>query len=338
VRALVYGLAVAGASTVRALQRRGVEVVVADDRDRRRQGGAVAADLGVELVTAPTDPRRSSPRRPGLAVARRPRVAPGGRRGTAAGASRCERDRARLPVGAGAPGRSPADAAVTGTDGKTTTTLLMVAILPRPGCAPCAGNTEVPLVDAIETEVDALRRRVHELPAGLDRAFRADAAVWLNLAEDHLDWHRSMDTYEAAKARIFELQRPDDVAIGFVTTRSWRRFAGAPGADVTFGHGRRRLPGPRRLTHGSDGTDRRRRGDAAGACPTTSPTRWRRGAVLETGLATPDDVSAERSPRSPARPTGSSRRGHRRRQWYDDSKATTPHAASVAIRAFDRSC
>ncbi len=47
--------------------------------------------------------------------------------------------------------------------------------------------------------------------------FRAEAAVWLNLAPDHLNWHASMATYEAAKARIFTNQRPTDTAIGFAT-------------------------------------------------------------------------------------------------------------------------
>ena len=51
-RALVYGLAVAGESTVRALLRRGIDVVVADDDvdDRRR---TLAAELGVELLDRP---------------------------------------------------------------------------------------------------------------------------------------------------------------------------------------------------------------------------------------------------------------------------------------------
>ena len=47
----------------------------------------------------------------------------------------------------------------------------------------------------------------------LTERFRSVAA-WLNLAPDHLDWHRSLAAYEAAKARIWAHQRPDDVAIG----------------------------------------------------------------------------------------------------------------------------
>ena len=50
--------------------------------------------------------------------------------------------------------------------------------------------------------------------------FRADAAVWLNLAPDHLNWHSSMETYEAAKARLFSQQRPTTWRSASSTTRS----------------------------------------------------------------------------------------------------------------------
>ena len=42
--------------------------------------------------------------------------------------------------------------------------------------------------------------------------FRAEAAVWLNVAEDHLDWHASMQSYVDAKARIWLHQQPFDAA------------------------------------------------------------------------------------------------------------------------------
>ena len=52
--------------------------------------------------------------------------------------------------------------AVTGTDGKTTTTLLTAAMLRAAGLRTvAAGNTDVPLVEAIDRDLDVLRRRVH---------------------------------------------------------------------------------------------------------------------------------------------------------------------------------
>ncbi len=156
--ALVYGLAVAGAATVRALTARGVDVVAADDVDTpaRRQ---VAAELGVELLIAPGDARlaaiveRSDVVVPAPGVPEHHRViAEAQRRGRRVVselelAYEWEQERAAGP--------RPI-LAVTGTDGKTTTTLLTVAMLEAAGChAVAAGNTEVPLVTAIDLDVDA---------------------------------------------------------------------------------------------------------------------------------------------------------------------------------------
>ena len=339
-RALVYGLAVTGVSTVRALRRRDVEVVAADDRtgpdaDRLR----VTADgLGIELVSAPGDPEAlvaavdlvvpspgvpewhpvvEAARRQGVPLASEIELA-----------HRWEQER---------PGGPRPMIAVTGTDGKTTTTLLVAAMLTAAGHRTvAAGNTEVPLVDAIETQVDAFVVECTSFRLAWTERFRAEAAIWLNLAEDHLDWHRSMATYEAAKARIFELQRADDVAIGFAedpvvvrhlaTAPARRRSFARADADYSVRDGW--LSGPdgpiaplaamrRALPH--DVTNA-----LAGAA-----------AVLETGLATRHDVAdaLERFTGPPHRITEVAVVDGVR--YVDDSKATTPHAAAVAVRSFD---
>ena len=106
--------------------------------------------------------------------------------------------------------------AITGTDGKTTTTLMARAMLEAAGLrAVDAGNTDVPLVAALDLDVDAFVVECTSFRLAWTSTFRGDAAAWLNLAPDHLNWHTGMDTYEAAKARIFSQQRPQDVAIGF---------------------------------------------------------------------------------------------------------------------------
>ena len=99
--------------------------------------------------------------------------------------------------------------AVTGTDGKTTTTLLATAMLEASGVrAVAAGNTEMPLVSALDLDVDVFVVECTSFRLAWTDAFRPDARPWLNLAEDHLDWHASMDTYAAAKARIWAHQQP----------------------------------------------------------------------------------------------------------------------------------
>ena len=128
--------------------------------------------------------------------------------------------------------------AVTGTDGKTTTTLLAVGDARRravcrrwrpatPRCRWWPRSTSTSTRSSSSARASAW-------PA--TARFRGEAAVWLNLAPDHLNWHASMDTYEAAKARLFDHQRPGDVAIGFADDPVvMRHLRAAPGRQRTFG-------------------------------------------------------------------------------------------------------
>ena len=197
-RALVYGLGVAGESTARALLRRGVEVIAADD-DVTPERSAIAAELNVELIEKP-GPRdlelliRSSDvvsPAPGVPETHEA-ILKSQERGVELMseielAYRWEQQRSGGP--------RPM-LAVTGTDGKTTTTLLTVEILRAAGLRSVdAGNTSTPLVDAIEQDLDVFVVECTSFRLAWTPTFRAEAAVWLNLAPDHLNWHRSMATY-----------------------------------------------------------------------------------------------------------------------------------------------
>jgi UDP-N-acetylmuramoylalanine--D-glutamate ligase len=106
--------------------------------------------------------------------------------------------------------------AVTGTNGKTTTTELLGAIHR-------AGAVEVAVAGNIGTPLSAL---VGGLPPHAvvvcecssfqladAKAFAPECAVLLNLEPDHLDWHDGFENYREAKLRIFANQRPGDVAV-----------------------------------------------------------------------------------------------------------------------------
>jgi UDP-N-acetylmuramoylalanine--D-glutamate ligase len=106
--------------------------------------------------------------------------------------------------------------AVTGTNGKTTTTALAARLIERAGRrVAAAGNIGPTLLDTLAGALDAAAADAADaLPevwvlelssfqlAGL-AGFEPDAATVLNLSQDHLDWHGTMDAYAAAKARIF---------------------------------------------------------------------------------------------------------------------------------------
>jgi UDP-N-acetylmuramoylalanine--D-glutamate ligase len=106
--------------------------------------------------------------------------------------------------------------AVTGTNGKTTTTSLLAVMLAESGLpSVAAGNIGLPLIDAID-QVPAGGAIAVEVSSfqlvGIHR-FRPRAACILNVAEDHTDWHGSVEGYAEAKARITQNQTPDDVLL-----------------------------------------------------------------------------------------------------------------------------
>lgn len=103
--------------------------------------------------------------------------------------------------------------AVTGTNGKTTTTSLLASMLAHGGVPSiAAGNIGLPLIDAISEvgEGGAIALEVSSFQLAAIDTFRPKVAVLLNIAEDHTDWHGSIDAYAAAKARIIENQLADD--------------------------------------------------------------------------------------------------------------------------------
>ena len=106
--------------------------------------------------------------------------------------------------------------AITGTNGKTTTTTLAGEIMHACGFATyVGGNIGQPLIDALASPAP-YDRMVVELSSfqleGIAR-FHPRVAVLLNISEDHLDRYASYEEYIAAKARIFTNMGPDDYAV-----------------------------------------------------------------------------------------------------------------------------
>jgi UDP-N-acetylmuramoylalanine--D-glutamate ligase len=106
--------------------------------------------------------------------------------------------------------------AITGTNGKTTTTELLAQMLNACGQRTIAcGNIGKPLSEvALEHhDLDVLTVEVSSFQLETIRTFRPAISVWLNFAPDHLDRYRSVAEYREAKLRIFENQTADDVAV-----------------------------------------------------------------------------------------------------------------------------
>jgi UDP-N-acetylmuramoylalanine--D-glutamate ligase len=106
--------------------------------------------------------------------------------------------------------------AVTGTNGKTTTTELLAQMLNACGQRTIAcGNIGKPLSEVAREKqpFDVLTVEVSSFQLEAIRTFRPSVSLWLNFAPDHLDRYRSVSDYRAAKLRIFENQTESDVSV-----------------------------------------------------------------------------------------------------------------------------
>ena len=105
--------------------------------------------------------------------------------------------------------------AITGTNGKTTTTSLVEKILLRAGKAAVAcGNYGVPMAEILlrDSVPDVLALEVSSFQLETIRDFHPDVAVWLNFAPDHMDRYKSVEDYYHAKLHIFDNQTEEDLA------------------------------------------------------------------------------------------------------------------------------
>ena len=106
--------------------------------------------------------------------------------------------------------------AITGTNGKTTTTTLVGEMLRRSGMDVfVGGNIGTPLISYVDSGEKAGVVVVEISSFQLDTIdrFRPKVAVLLNIAEDHLDRYPDFDAYVRSKGRIFENQGPADFAV-----------------------------------------------------------------------------------------------------------------------------
>ena len=105
---------------------------------------------------------------------------------------------------------------ITGTNGKTTTTELVTAMLTGAGVRTVAGgNIGKPYSEIVSEGVpmDVITLEVSSFQLERIQKFRPEISVWLNLAPDHLDRYADEREYRNAKLRIFENQTADDWAV-----------------------------------------------------------------------------------------------------------------------------
>lgn len=123
--------------------------------------------------------------------------------------------------------------AITGTNGKTTTTELTTALLQGCGVrAMASGNIGLPFATAVRSshELDVMVLEVSSFQLETIRSFRPHVAAWLNLSPNHLDRYPGMAEYRDAKLRIFENQTAED----FVVANALSELPDLPARKITF--------------------------------------------------------------------------------------------------------
>lgn len=93
--------------------------------------------------------------------------------------------------------------AITGTNGKTTTTSLISHILSKNFKAPYCGNIGVPPTSLISGQNDYLVCEISSYQAQMTVDFKPLISVWTNFTPDHIDWHEGLENYFKAKAKLF---------------------------------------------------------------------------------------------------------------------------------------
>ncbi|MGI9033118.1 MAG: UDP-N-acetylmuramoyl-L-alanine--D-glutamate ligase [Acidimicrobiales bacterium] len=327
--ALVVGMGASGAAAARHLHDRGARIVAVDDApgDEAR---AAAARLGLELVEAPDVARLADLLVGADVVVPSPGVP-------------LAHPVFGLAAEHGVPVRGEVElafrwthhpvVAVTGTNGKTTVTALTTEMLTASGVRAIAGgNIGLPLSEAVRRDVDVVVAEVSSFQLRWTDTFCPQVGVWLNVAEDHLDWHPGMDDYVAAKSRIWAHQGSDNLAVANaddpVVAAAARSAPGRVEAFSVVGEAHWRVargalwgpPGrivdvselPRALPH-----------DLANAMAAAA-------AALGAGATVEGVRAALRGfPGLPHRLTLVAHEDGI--GWYDDSKATNPHATLAAL-------
>jgi UDP-N-acetylmuramoylalanine--D-glutamate ligase len=210
-RVLVVGFGVAGRAAAEVLALEGAHVIVSEARPAHALEplGEHLRRLGVEL-------RAGGHRAEDLDGIDRVVVSPG----VPPSAPLIVRARARgLPVDGelelGARLASAPILAVTGTNGKTTTTEMLAAALRADGLeAVACGNIGHPFPVAARAGHDVLVVECSSFQLAQQTSFHPRVSVLLNLAPDHLDWHGSFEAYARAKAAIAARQEGEDVHVG----------------------------------------------------------------------------------------------------------------------------
>jgi UDP-N-acetylmuramoylalanine--D-glutamate ligase len=323
-RILVIGLGLSGQSAAAFCARQGARVLAVDERPDVAVP-ELPAEVAVQLGRTLPDPADFDLVVPSPGVPRE-RYAERARRvwGDLEIAFRA----LRIPV-----------VAVTGTNGKSTTTRLVEAMLRAAGWrAMAAGNVGHPALDLPGRALDAAVLEVSSFQLEAVETFRPRVGVLLNVTPDHFDRHGSLAGYRQAKARLFANQQAEDTAVLNAedpwqaqelapSLRARKRFfrERGPVADGAF------LDGDMLCLRGNGGVERFRI-DGLPSALAAFPANLLAAALAVHALGADLAAALGALPSFTPLPHRAERVAERDGVlWVDDSKATNPGAATAAL-------
>lgn len=103
--------------------------------------------------------------------------------------------------------------AITGTNGKTTTTELTNFIINKEYKAEKCGNIGIPPCSLLDKKSDYFVCEVSSFQLTYSPGFKPQIAVWMNFTPDHIDWHGGLDGYFEAKASLFSSEKKPGFAV-----------------------------------------------------------------------------------------------------------------------------
>ncbi len=121
--------------------------------------------------------------------------------------------------------------AITGTNGKTTTTALTAHILSSEYRAEPCGNYGVPPCDLLDKDIDFMVCECSSFQLEYSNSFQPQISVFTNFTPDHIDWHEGLENYFNAKAKIFK--SPQAPAFAVLNAKDERLFEFSKECDGT---------------------------------------------------------------------------------------------------------
>ncbi|MBB33631.1 MAG: UDP-N-acetylmuramoyl-L-alanine--D-glutamate ligase [Acidimicrobiaceae bacterium] len=226
--------------------------------------------------------------------------------------------------------------AITGTNGKTTVTMMVKEMLLASGIkTEAVGNTGIPLIRAIQDpSIEKFVVEASSFRLAHSSCFCPEVSIWLNFSPDHLDVHQNLKTYENAKASIWKNHTSRNVAIGNAEDEVVMSHIPKEGSVKTFG----KDSGDNKVTDGFLTVNNQKLIKVSKLQRASRHDILNALAAATVALDSGAEINAIKKVLAEFKglPHRIAFIGQQEGvSWYNDSKSTTPHSVLAAVSGFE---